>query len=187
MNENKKGFTLLELLVVILIIGILAAVALPQYQKAVTKSKSAQLKVLVSDVARATKEYYLSRGEYPISFDEINTDISWPTVDTSACSVSRPSNTAVKAGDGMEIIINRAAENSPFIAVLGVIAEGAYKCTGFVIFLEADNNNTQKNKILCTEESRTMYRGSKNKQGDFCKKVMGSDYLNNAYSWYQFN
>ena len=37
--KNKKGFTLLELLVVVLIIGILASIALPQYTRAVEKAK----------------------------------------------------------------------------------------------------------------------------------------------------
>ena len=61
MLTNKKAFTLIELLVVVLIIGILSAVAMPQYTKAVEKSRIAEAR-LVLDTMR--KNYQLCVLEY---------------------------------------------------------------------------------------------------------------------------
>ena len=67
-----KGFTLLELLVVVLIIAVLAAVALPQYKKAVYKSRFATLKNLTESVATAEDIFYLGNGKYTSYFNNLD-------------------------------------------------------------------------------------------------------------------
>lgn len=71
----KKAFTLIELLVVVLIIGILAAVALPQYQKAVTKSRFATIKHLTRSIAEAEEIYYLTTGNYTTDIGDLDIDV----------------------------------------------------------------------------------------------------------------
>ena len=69
----KRGFTL----VVVLIIGILAAIALPQYQKAVGKARFATIKPLTEELRLAAQVYYLANGSYPTSLDDL--DITKPS------------------------------------------------------------------------------------------------------------
>lgn len=61
----KKGFTLIELLVVILIIGILSSVALPQYDKAVEKSRQTEAIVTANSLMKAIQAYVLTYRACP--------------------------------------------------------------------------------------------------------------------------
>ena len=72
--KNKQAFTLIELLVVVLIIGILAAVALPQYQKAVTKSRFAEALANLKTIAQAHQVCSLEKGSF-CTLDELSVEI----------------------------------------------------------------------------------------------------------------
>ena len=74
-KNNKKGFTLLELLVVVVIIGILAAVALPQYRKAVGKAELVQVIAATKAIQNAQERFYLVTNEYATSFDKLDIDL----------------------------------------------------------------------------------------------------------------
>jgi len=80
-NSNKLGFTLLELLVVVLIIGILAGIALPQYRLAVDKTKMTQLITFSSSVKQAQQRYYLVKGSYAKNWNDIDISLEGYTAD----------------------------------------------------------------------------------------------------------
>ena len=68
----KKGFTLLELLVVVLITGILAAIALPKYQLAVDKAEFTKYQSIVASLRDAYDEYVLIHGQATKNFEALS-------------------------------------------------------------------------------------------------------------------
>ncbi|HFB0491793.1 TPA: pilin, partial [Neisseria gonorrhoeae] len=70
MNTLQKGFTLIELMIVIAIVGILAAVALPAYQDYTARAQVSEAILLAEGQKSAVTEYYLNHGEWPKNNDK---------------------------------------------------------------------------------------------------------------------
>jgi len=68
----KKGFTLLELLIVVVIIGILATFAIPQFLRATERAKLGKAQNSVSLIAQGLNMYYADMGDWPGSLEDID-------------------------------------------------------------------------------------------------------------------
>ena len=71
-NQNKGGFTLIEVLVVVLIIGILTSIALPQYQRAVAKAKLTEAIQVLKALGDAEQVYYDTYNRYATNLEELD-------------------------------------------------------------------------------------------------------------------
>ena len=64
-KSNQKGFTLIELMIVIAIVGILAAVALPAYQDYTVRAKISEPLALLGEAKTSMTEFYVANGVLP--------------------------------------------------------------------------------------------------------------------------
>ena len=70
-RQSQSGFTLVELLVVIALISVLAAMAIVQYRNSIQRTQEATLKTNLFRMRDAIDQYYADKGKYPSSLDAL--------------------------------------------------------------------------------------------------------------------
>ncbi len=75
---HKKGFTLLELLIVVIIIGMLATIALPQYVATIEKARSGEAVINIGAIRVALDRYWYQNGALPANDNFATLDVDNP-------------------------------------------------------------------------------------------------------------
>ncbi|MEY2632833.1 MAG: hypothetical protein RIR00_1487 [Pseudomonadota bacterium] len=123
MKTVQKGFTLIELMIVVAIIGVLAAVALPAYKDYTTRARVSEMILAASSAKNSIAEYAQSRGT-------IDTGVAG-TLNTSPMVTS---GTIVGAGNMASVIVQGAALTGPSnITVIGTMNSAGivtWACSG---------------------------------------------------------
>ena len=72
-KRSEKGFTLVELMIVVVIIGILASIAIPKFSALIGKTKVTEAKTLLRSIISLEQAYYMANSAYegfPVDTDE---------------------------------------------------------------------------------------------------------------------
>lgn len=145
----------------VLIIGILSAIAIPQYQKAVEKSKAVEALALLHTIGQAQQRYFLANGSYADSFDQLDVTLPSSYSGTSKFFEAPGIKQARSSEEWSILIYNDGSTIDVDIARL----KGKYKNAGFYFMLKsphADISNAAP--IVCAE----WYTSSPNA---YCKKI----------------
>ena len=108
MTKLQKGFTLIELMIVVAIIGILAAIAIPAYQDYTIRAQVSEGMNLAAAAKAAIAETYLNKGAAPVA--RINAGMSTNATDTNGKYV-----TQVGVANGTIVVTYGAAANAQIV------------------------------------------------------------------------
>ena len=156
----KKAFTLIELLVVVLIIGILSAIALPQYQTAVEKSRITELFILTRHVKDAQEVYYLANGSYASNCTELGIQIPGGyTLSEDEYLTNETKHFQVDCNRGARL-------NNASVRATGIYTPDSNKSSLALEFaFSQGEGNEKKNSIWCYTKNIDLYR--------ICKSMCG--------------
>ena len=128
--KDRKGFTLIELMIVVAIIGILAAIAIPAYLDYTVKAKLSEVTNAMDALAEAACEYHTSLGNFP---NDVNT-------------MANIRNTFASVSDKYASFIwdQNSADDGNFVATLTNLSSAVQGCNIVLTLTYDDVNGYQK-------------------------------------------
>jgi len=134
-SVNNKGFTLIELMIVVAIIGILASIAYPSYQDYVLRAKRGDAKAGLLSLQLAQEKYRASCAEYASGMDST----------TRSCVAGSST-----AGDHDLIASNASADGNYTLSIFSASA------SGYVITAIPDHTDTDCEIFVMNEDGKVL-------------------------------
>jgi type IV pilus assembly protein PilA len=138
-GKDHKGFTLVELAVVIVIIGVLAAFGVPRFLQSVERSKASEAYAYLSAVRDAQERYIAREGVYADDLTKLDINQSAPTYFTvGACAAvaggsGTEGNTVANGGSTWGLTLTRVSSSSSYGAYTVAFTQDGFDATGSTI------------------------------------------------------
>lgn len=145
-NKNNKGFTIVELLIVIVVIGILAALVLNSFRGVQERARDTERRTDINAQASQLEVYYTDNGGYPVFTGEVNTD-SWLTANLKGADLA-----AWRApGFSANTMVNSATPTKDQYGYTPLQSDGTTACTTapcakFKLFYFEEKSSSVKSK-----------------------------------------
>lgn len=90
--RSRRGLTLIELLIVVIILGALAAIAIPRITTSATTAKQNACNTNVDTLNTSVEMYHVDKGSYPASLDVLTADVNYFPDGAPGCPFSSAYN-----------------------------------------------------------------------------------------------
>lgn len=129
--RGRKGFTLVELAVVIVIIGVLAAFGIPRFLQSVERSKASEAFAYLSAVRSAQERYNSLNGTYAGAVTDLDLQMTTPIYFTTTGSFSPGSTSSLQ--DSWSLTLTRTGSSSGYGAYTVIFTDQGFDSTNSTI------------------------------------------------------